>query len=100
MLSKTYIHPPETFNMKLKGQLGQLPTIAMALVMFMIFAGLGVLILAGMNDSTTNTDAQGVFESGITSLSDLVGWAPVIVVVVAAVVIISLLGYFRSSGRV
>lgn len=88
---------------RLKGQmtLNILPIAALSIVVFIMITALGTLILAGMNGSTDNADAQAVIDEGIDSMSDFAGWATTFVPVIAAGVIISLvfgLFMFRRYG--
>ena len=80
---------------KLKGQLQELPSSAIAVVVLVIVVSMGVLILAGMNASTTNPEAQTVIGKGITVLGVYGDWFSTIVLVVIAVVILALItGFF------
>lgn len=90
-------------SMKRKGQLNALPTAAISIVVFIIVVSLGSLILVGMNDSTTNTDAQDILGEGVTAMSDFSGWTGTLVVVIVAAVILAIVtGLFwqrRMGGR-
>lgn len=86
---------------RMKGQLADLPAGAMALGIFFIILAVVVLVLAGMNGSTTNTDAQSVLSTGITAVSGFADWGATFVVIIAAGVILALvMGYFYfGRGR-
>ena len=85
---------------KLKGQLADLPASAISIVVLVIVVAMGVLILAGMNSSTTNTDAQTLIGKGVTGLSTYGDWFTTIILVIISVVILALImGFFALRGK-
>lgn len=88
---------------KLKGQLADMPNAALYVVILTIVVAMGVLILVGMNDSTTDSDASEILGEGITGLGVFGDWFSTIVLVVIAVVILGLVMTFfllrKRGGR-
>ena len=85
---------------KLKGQLNALPAAAITMVVIVIVVSMGVLILVGMNDSTTDDDASDNIDAGIEAMGTFSDWYTTIVIVVIAVVILGLvLGFFALRGK-
>ena len=87
---------------KLKAQLSELPSSAIAVVVLVIIVSMGVLVLAGMNSSTTNADAQAVIGKGIDAMGTYGDWfTTIVLVVIAGVIIAIVIGVFafrRMSG--
>ena len=73
---------------------------ALSMVILVLIVSVGVLILAGFNDSTSNADASTVIEAGIDSMGDFSDWFAVIVVVLVSVAVISLVlwGFSKRGG--
>ena len=67
---------------KFKGQLANMPDAALYMVILTIVVAMGVLILVGMNDSTTDTSATEILGEGITGLGVFGDWFSTIVLVV------------------
>lgn len=60
-------------------------------VITVIVLAIGVRIVSQMKNQTTDTTAAAVLDRGITSLSDLAGWLPIIALAVAGVIILLLI---------
>jgi hypothetical protein len=85
---------------RFKGQLSELPAAAISIVVLVIVVSMGILVLAGMNNSTTNTAAQTVIGKGMTGLGTFGDWFSTIIIVIIAVVILALvMGFFAMRGR-
>jgi len=77
--------------------LSDLGPIAIAFVFVAVVLGIGATILAdvqaGQEAASTAANAS---QSGLESLSELSSWLPLIALVIAAAVVISVLSYFRG----
>lgn len=79
-----------------KGNFDTLSAAALGLLVFIIVAAVGGMVLDKFAGQTTsNSIAYNITQTGLSATSDLVGWAPIIVVVVAGILI---LGYFGLRG--
>jgi uncharacterized protein involved in cysteine biosynthesis len=86
---------------KLKGSLQDLPTSAIMIGGLVITVGMVVLVLVGMNGSTTNYAANQIISKGVTAMGTYGDWFGTIVIVIIAVVILGLIGgfYLLKGGR-
>ena len=83
--------------------ISDLAPIAVAFVIITVVVGMGVIILAEMNDTTTvnaSTDAQSVMNKGIASMGTFADWFDILVIVVIAAVIIGIILFYfgRKEG--
>lgn len=81
------------------GGVDSLVPLALSIVILAIVVGLGALILNEMENTTTDADATGVLNTGVTALQDFADFFTIIVVVGVAAVIFLLLRVVRNSGR-
>lgn len=87
------------FKKKRKGQLSALPSSAITMVSLVIIVAMGVLILVGMNSSTTNEDANEIIGEGITAMGTYGDWFTTIVIVIIGVAILGLVALFFAMRR-
>lgn len=86
------------FKMNSRGvSLGDIPGIALVLVVVGITAGLGVLVLANFKDSISDTTANTTVDNAVSGISELASWLETIALVIAAVIIIGLVLLFRGT---
>lgn len=90
-------------NMNKKGvNLSEMPSIAITFVLIAVVVAIGAYILSSINTTaafTANSTASNATGYGSAGLQTLAQWLPIIALIVAAVILISLLlGAFR--GRV
>jgi hypothetical protein len=74
---------------KIRAQLDGLGGIAYALVGLAIMGGVGVLITAQFNSSTTNADAQAFLGQILTGYSTLGNFIPIVVIALVGLLLIS-----------
>ena len=80
--------------------LAEVPTIAIVLVVVAIVLGLGGTILTQVQSTqTSGTVAYNASGYGLTSVSTLAGWQPTWAVIVAAAVVIGIIGSYLMFGR-
>ncbi|MEM5867546.1 MAG: hypothetical protein QXG39_06470 [Candidatus Aenigmatarchaeota archaeon] len=60
-------------------------------VITVIVLSIGARIVSEMKNQTTDTTASSILEKGLTALSDLSGWLPIIALAVAGVIILLLI---------
>ena len=73
---------------------------AMGIVTFVIVAAIGLLIVSGFQDQMTADSAEyNATAEGITGISDLVGWLPVIVVIVIGAILLFLMRGFGGGAK-
>jgi len=84
---------------KRKGSLNDLPTSAIMIGGLVITVSMVVLVLIGMNGSTTVASANTIIGKGITAMGTYADWFGTIVIVIIAVVILGLIGGFYMVGR-
>jgi len=77
---------------------GDIPFLAMTLIVAAITLGLGVLILADFKLGISNTDANSTVDYGIDGLKELGSWMDTIAIVVAAVIILGLVFMLFQAG--
>lgn len=65
-------------------------------VITVVVLSIGARIVSTMKNQTTDTTAVGVLDKGLTALSDLAGWLPIIALAVAGVIVLLLI--VRSFG--
>ena len=87
-----------------KGQLGGLTTMAMSIVILVVVVTAGALILAQFGANTTVAGDTGlnnatyIVSQGKAGLGSLMGWLPLIIIIVIAVLILGFFG-LRSQGH-
>lgn len=81
--------------------LGDLPGIAMTLVMVGVIFVAGFLVLAGLEDSTTDTDATNAINNISSGLTSVVEYAPTWGVIIGVAVLLSIVvgGFMFARGR-
>lgn len=90
---------------KFQGQLAELPSSAISMGVLVIVVAMVVLILVGMNGSTTEAAANDIITEGITGISVYGDWFNTLVLVVIGIVVLGLvMGFFyirskRGGGR-
>lgn len=85
---------------KFKGiAIGQIPQVAMILVVVGITIGVGVLINANFITQTSNTEAQQAINNSTAALTSLASWQGLWVIVIAAAVIFGLMGLFFAKKK-
>lgn len=96
---------PETFMGDEGGQMAQIPVYVVVLGVGAIAAGLVVRVLANMKATSGDADANTTYSSGITAAKELASWLDDIAMIIAAVIILGLLGAlygftnkYRSRG--
>lgn len=79
-------------------QYGNVPGLVIVAVTIAIVLGVGATILDGIQDTqTTDSLAYNITGDGLTGLEDLSGWQTTWMVILAAVVVLGLVAYFRKS---
>lgn len=81
------------------GGISALTPLALALVSLAIVVGVGVIVLAEMDDAVTDANASSVLQTGITALQTFADFFAVIVIIGIAAVIFLLLAVVRGAGR-
>ncbi len=76
--------------------LGDMYPAVLTIVLIGIVLGIGLYVLAEVNDQITNTDATSALNDTISGLGDFAGWIAVIVVVIAAAIVLGIV--LRSFG--
>ena len=79
-------------------RLSELPVAALLVVFMVITVVVGQLILGEMKGAITTSTGNTSADDGITALSNLTDWADIITLVIAAAVIIGILGLMRLGG--
>ena len=79
--------------------IGEIPQVAMILVVVGITIGLGVLINVNFLAQTTNVQAQQAINNSTAALVALAGWQSIWVIVIAAAVIFGLMGLFFAKKK-
>ena len=80
--------------------LGDMYPAVLTIVLIGIILGIGLYVLAEVNDEITNTDATAAINDTIDGLGDFAGWIAVIVVVIAAAIVLGIvLRSFGSGAR-
>ena len=79
---------------------GEMPTLALVLVIVAITVALGLLVLANMQDTmTADSAAANATGEGIDGLAELASWLPIIALVIAAGIVIGIVvRSLRVSG--
>jgi len=70
--------------------LGDIYPAVLSIVMIGIILGIGLYVLAEIEDQIDDTDATAAINSTITGLGDFAGWIAVIVVVIAASIVLGI----------
>ena len=76
--------------------LGDMYPAVLTIVLIGIILGIGLYVLAEVNDNITDTDATAAINDTIDGLGDFSGWIAVIVVVIAAAIVLGIV--LRSFG--
>ena len=77
--------------------IGDIPGLALILIVTGITLGLGVLILSNFKNSVDDTTANTTIDDAIGGLAELGSWLETIALVIAAVIIIGLVLLFRAQ---
>jgi len=78
---------------------GDLAPLAIAFMILTIVVGVSALILGEMKNTTTDPDAQTIISKGVDAMGTFADWFGILVIVVIAAVVIGLvIGYFRGKG--
>jgi len=83
-----------------KGSVSVLTDYGWSIALMCILLSVGAVILAQFQTNTSitaSTNATRIVNQSLGALTDLVGWLPIIVIIIAAVVIVTLL--FTGFGR-
>ena len=81
-----------------KGNMQLLTGSILAFVVAIIIAVVGLNILVNLQASqTTNSAAYNATTTGIQSVSSLLGWFPIIAIVIAAVVVLGYVAYLKIT---
>jgi len=78
--------------------LGQLPTVVLTFVVIGISLALGATVMGNMKDTSEDANANTTIDETISGITELANWQETIAIVIAAAVILGLLGLF-FSGR-
>jgi len=79
---------------------GSVPGLVIVAVTIAIVLGVGATILTGIQDTqTTDSLAFNITGDGLTGLDDLSGWQTTWMVILAAVVVLGLVAFFRTSSE-
>lgn len=83
-----------------KGVLGGLQDLGLGIVVLVVLLAVGALILAEVDDNTTNQNATNIINDGLAGLEDLSGWIPIIVIAAVGALVIALIvvGFRRFGG--
>ena len=83
----------ELFRIRsLKGfTLNSLWIAGLGFVITVVVLSIGARIVSTMKNQTTDTTAIGILDKGLTALSDLAGWLPIISLGVAGVIVLMLI---------
>ena len=82
-----------------KGQMAlSLDGITIMDVTTIIILAIGALILAGVDDATTDANASNIAQTGLGILDDILGWVSLVVIVLVAVIILFYVRIFRGTG--
>jgi hypothetical protein len=83
----------QLFRMRrLKGfSLNSLWVAGLGFVITVVVLSIGARIVSTMKEQTTDTVATGILDKGLTALSDLAGWLPIIGLAVAGVIVLMLI---------
>jgi hypothetical protein len=77
---------------------GNVPSLVIVAVTIAIVLGVGATILDGIQATqTTDSYAYNSTQDGLEGLSDLSGWQTTWAVILAAVVVLGLVSFFRRS---
>lgn len=79
--------------------LGALSGVAITFVVVAIVIGMGAMILQSMNTATTGDIAKNATQFGLSSLSTISSWMPLIAIVIAAAVILGVVLSFIGGTR-
>ena len=81
--------------------LGDMQSIALVLMVTGIVIGIGVYVLATMGStlSSTSATASTIINNTASAVGNFADWLPIIVVVVAAAIILGIIGMAFSFGR-
>jgi len=79
-------------------RLSELPAAALLVVFMVVTVVIGQLILGDMKGSITTATGNTSADDGIDALSNLTDWSDIITLVIAAAVIIGILGLMRLGG--
>jgi len=77
--------------------LGDIYPAVLTLVLIGIILGIGLYVLAEVDDQITDTEASDAINDTITGLGDFAEWIAVIVVVIAAAIVLGIV--LSSFGR-
>lgn len=90
----------ELLSKKKKGNLDMVVPAVFAVMIIGVIVGIGVLILSGFDDATSDATASEAFNDSLTAIMDFIDWLPLIVVVVIAVVLLGLIFLiYRYRGK-
>lgn len=84
-----------------KGQFGNLTGLAMSIVVLVVVVSAGALILANFASNpvvTADPNATATVMAGQTGLSQLIGWVPLLIIIIIAVIILGYFGLRMSQG--
>lgn len=85
-----------------KGQVsyGNVPSLVIVAVTIAIVLGVGATILDGIQQTqTVDGFAYNTTQDGLQGISDLSGWQTTWMVILAAVVVLGLVSFFRRSSE-
>jgi len=77
--------------------LGDMYPAVLTIVLIGIILGIGLYVLAEVNDQITDSDASSALNDTIAGLGDFATWISVIVVVIAAAIVLGIV--LRSFGQ-
>lgn len=77
--------------------LGDMYPAVLTIVLIGIILGIGLYVLAEVNDQITDADATSALNDTISGLGDFASWIAVIVVVIAAAIVLGIV--LSSFGR-
>ena len=82
-----------------KGNMNLMTTSILSFVVAIIIAVVGLNILVNLQASqTADSAAYNATTTGISSISDLLTWFPIIAIVIAAVVVLGYVAFLKITG--
>tara|TARA_Y100000310_G_scaffold200946_1_gene201025 strand:+ start:737 stop:1048 length:312 start_codon:yes stop_codon:yes gene_type:complete len=97
-----YLKAEKAFNKKNKKGMnyGSVPGLIIVAVTIAIVLGVGATILDGIQSTqTADSYAYNATQDGLQGLTDLSGWQTTWMVILAAVVVLGLVAFFRRSSE-
>jgi len=79
--------------------LGDMYPAVLTLVLIGIILGIGLYVLAEVNEEIDDTEASSALNDTISGLGDFAGWISVIVVVIAAAIVLGIVLSSFGGGR-